>query len=293
MSIDLTGKAAVVTGAGRGIGAAIAKALAAAGARVVVNDIGVEVDGSSPSAGPAEEVVKGIIDAGGEAVVSTESVATMDGGRNIVGTAVDAFGSLDILACAAGIMRPATIFEMSEDDWDSVLTTNLKGHFTVLQPACVQMRKQQSGSIMTFSSSGGLEGNPNQPNYSATKEGILGLMRAVALSIAPYARCNAIVPSGRSRMTDHPKLATPGRQVPSPDHVAPLALYLASDTSAHITGQAIAIGGERLATFPQPRPSRISYRDGGWTAESVRAAFAGNNLVADELVRYRRYFPQG
>jgi NAD(P)-dependent dehydrogenase (short-subunit alcohol dehydrogenase family) len=285
----LAGTVSVVTGAGRGIGRAIAVAMAAAGAKVVANDLGVEVDGSSPSTGPADEVVADIVKAGGEAVPCYESVATMAGGRAVVECALDTFGRVDTAVCAAGILRPATIFDMTEAEWDDVITTNLKGHFSVIQPAARAIRNQQSGSIITFTSTGGLEGNPKQPNYSASKEGIIGLTRAVALSIAPYATCNAISPTGRSRMTLLPALQRPKGHIPDPELITPMAIYLASPASRHITGQVIAIGGDRVAAYPQPRPYQSAFRDGGWSAAQIEELWA-TRFAPDELVRYRRYF---
>lgn len=282
----LYGTVAVVTGAAGGIGRAVALALAAAGAKIVVNDVGVALDGREPSDRPANDVVQEITGSGGEAVACFESVATMEGGRRAVETAIEAYGRLDTLVCSAGILRPASIFDMIEADWDDVIGTNLKGHFTTIQPASRIMRDQGSGTILTFTSSGGLEGNPLQPNYSATKEGVIGLTRAVALSLAPYATCNAISPSGQSRMTD--RMLPEGRTAPNPDLVAPLAVFLASAAARHITGQVIAIGGERVALYPQPRPVRSAFRPGGWTAAEL-AQMWPSTLHVDPLVRYERY----
>jgi NAD(P)-dependent dehydrogenase (short-subunit alcohol dehydrogenase family) len=284
----LNDKVAIVTGAAGGIGRAIALGLAAAGAKVVVNDIGGALDGSSPSTGPAEAVVREIKALGGNAIACFESVDTMQGGKRIIETALDAFGRLDTLACAAGILRPANIFDMTEQEWDDVIRVHLKGHFAVMQPACHVMRKQQSGSIMTFTSNGGLEGNPLQPNYSAAKEGIIGLTRAVALTIAPYATCNAFWPSAWTRMTQ--RMLPPGRTSPPPEMTAPLAVFLASDAARHITGQVITISGEKVALYPQPRPVRTAFRSGGWTAEELARVWDAT-LGSDQLVRYERYFP--
>ena len=189
----LDGKVAVVTGGGTGIGRAVAIALAAAGARVVVNDYGVSVDGRDPSSGPANEVVGVIRAAGGQAVASPESVTTMAGGRAVVDLALREYGDLHVLVCCAGILRERMIFNMSEEEWDAVIAVHLKGHFTVMQPATAHMRQKKAGSIITFTSTAGLEGSPGQPNYSAAKEGIVGLTRSTALAMARYGvRCNAI-----------------------------------------------------------------------------------------------------
>ena len=161
----LDGKVAVVTGGGTGIGRAVSLDLARAGAKVVVNDYGVSVDGRDPSSGPANEVVAAIRSAGGQAVASAESVATMAGGRAVVELALRDFGDLHIVVCCAGILRERMIFNMSEEEWDAVIAVHLKGHFTVMQPATRHMREKKSGSIITFTSTAGLEGSPGQPNY--------------------------------------------------------------------------------------------------------------------------------
>ena len=285
-AISLEGKAAVVTGAGRGIGRSIALALAAYGASVIVNDIGVALNGAETSDAPADEVVDEIRAAGGKATANFDSVATMDGGARVVAAAIERYGRVDTLVCAAGILRPATIFEMSESDWDDVMTTNVKGHFTTIKPAAIAMRDQRCGSIMTFTSTGGLQGNPQQPNYSAAKEAIVGLTRAVALSLAPYATCNAIAPSAQTRMTD--RMLPSGRTAPSANLVAPLAVFLASDEAQHITGQVLAIGGEQASIYPQPRPVRSIFREGGWTPDALAAQW-DRTLGYDKLVRYDRY----
>ena len=282
----LKGKVAVVTGAGRGVGRSVAIGLARAGARVVVNDLGVEIDGTAASQGPASEVADEIRAFGGEAIPSFDSVATMDGGRRIIDLAMSTWGRVDTVACAAGILRPASIFDMTEAEWDDVIAANLKGIFTVVQPAARVMRDQQSGSIITFTSTGGLEGNPKQPNYSATKEGLLGITRAVALTLAPYATCNSISPSAKTRMSD--LMLPAGRVNPSADLVAPLAVFLASDRARHITGQVIAIGGDRLALYPQPRPTRIAFMPGGWTAEALADRW-DEVMGVDKMVRFDRY----
>ncbi len=191
----LDGKVAVVTGGGTGIGRAVSIGLAAAGAAVIVNDYGVSVDGMDPSSEPANAVVAEIRKAGGRAVAAADSVATMAGGRAVVDLALKEFGDLHVLVCCAGILRERMIFNMSEEEWDAVIAVHLKGHFTVMQPATRHMRERKAGSIITFTSTAGLEGSPGQPNYSAAKEGIVGLTRSTALAMAKYGvRCNAISP---------------------------------------------------------------------------------------------------
>ena len=189
-------------GGGTGIGRAVSLDLAAAGAKVVVNDYGVSVDGRDPSSEPANQVVAEIRARGGQAAASPESVATMAGGRGVIDLALREFGDLHVLVCCAGILRERMIFNMTEEEWDAVIAVHLKGHFTVMQPATRHMRERKTGSIVTFTSTAGLEGSPGQPNYSAAKEGIVGLMRSTALAMAKYGvRCNAISPTADTRMT--------------------------------------------------------------------------------------------
>src|SRR5262245_20768549 len=198
----LDGKVAVVTGGGTGIGRAVSLGLAANGAAVVVNDYGVSVDGRDPSSAPANEVVELIRKGGGRGVAIAESVATMAGGKAVIDLALKEFGDLSILVCCAGILRERMIFNMSEDEWDAVIAVHLKGHFTVMRPATAHMREKKAGSIVTFTSTAGLEGSPGQPNYSSAKEGIVGLTRSVALGMAKYGvRCDAVSPTGDTRET--------------------------------------------------------------------------------------------
>ena len=286
MTIRLDDEVAVVTGAARGIGREVAVLMAERGARVVVNDLGADVTGEGAGLGPAEEVVALITGRGGRAVASATSVASSRGGAEVIRTAVETFGRLDIVVCAAGILRPTMIFDLPEADWDTVLATNLKGHFNVIQPAVRIMRDQRSGSILTFTSSGGLQGSPHQANYAASKEGILGLTRSVALTIAPYATCNSISPHAWTRMQE--RMNHPRQDMPGPEHVAPVAVFLASDASRHITGQVIGVDGERVSLFPQPRPFRSMLRAGGWTPESLAEQWDAA-LGTDQLVRYDRY----
>src|SRR5215510_13607792 len=198
----LTGRVAVVTGAGRGIGRGVALALAAAGAKVVVNDYGVAVDGSAPSSGPAFDVVREIESGGGEAVASTESVADWDGAGRIVRTAVESFGKIDVLVTCAGILRDRMIFNMSEEEWDAVLAVHLKGTFNCLRHACTHMRERRAGRIITFSSGSGLFGNPGQANYGSAKSAIGGLTKVAARDLGKYGiTVNAICPVAGTRMT--------------------------------------------------------------------------------------------
>ena len=267
----LDGKVAVVTGGGTGIGRAVSIGLAAAGAAVVVNDYGVSVDGMDPSSEPANQVVAEIRKAGGRAVAAADSVATMAGGRTVVELALKEFGDLHVLVCCAGILRERMIFNMSEEDWDAVIAVHLKGHFTVMQPATRHMRERRAGSIITFTSTAGLEGSPGQPNYSAAKEGIVGLTRSTALAMAKYGvRCNAISPTADTRMTQRLPGARRGAAIATPpEAIAPVATFLASDRAAHITGQVIGVRGSEVTLFSHPAPLRTASTPGSWTPEAL------------------------
>jgi NAD(P)-dependent dehydrogenase (short-subunit alcohol dehydrogenase family) len=287
----LDGKVAVVTGGGTGIGRAVSLGLAAAGAKVVVNDYGVSVDGRDPSSEPANQVVADIARAGGRAIASPESVATMAGGRNVVELAIKEFGGLHILVCCAGILRERMIFNMTEEEWDAVIAVHLKGHFTVMQPATAHMRQKRTGCIITFTSTAGLEGSPGQPNYSAAKEGIVGLMRSTALAMARYGvRCNAISPTADTRMTQRLPDARRGAAIATPpEAIAPVVAFLASDRAAHITGQVVGVRGNEVTIFSHPAPVRTATSAEPWTGE--RLADVWDRVLGQD--RLRRFDAMG
>ncbi|HVN29225.1 MAG TPA: SDR family NAD(P)-dependent oxidoreductase, partial [Candidatus Binataceae bacterium] len=236
----LDGKVAAVTGSGRGIGRGVAKLLAAQGAKVIVNDLGVTVAGEKEGATPAQEVVNEIKAAGGTAVVNGMDIATVAGGEGLVEHAIKEFGQLDILVNVAGILRDRMIFNMSEDDWDAVIRVHLKGHYCTMRPASAHMRERKTGRIINFSSGAAL-GAPGQPNYAAAKAAILGLTWSTAVALQKYGiTVNAIMPGASTRMTDSiPQGRLPGgnfRQSDNvagtpqdPANVAPIVAYLASD----------------------------------------------------------------
>ena len=283
----LDGKVAIVTGGGTGIGRAVSLDLARAGAKVVVNDYGVSVDGTDPSSAPANEVVAAIRSAGGGAVASPESVATMAGGRGLVDLALKEFGDLHIVVCCAGILRERMIFNMSEEEWDAVIAVHLKGHFTVMQPATRHMREKRSGSIITFTSTAGLEGSPGQPNYSAAKEGIVGLTRSTALAMARYGvRCNAISPTADTRMTQR----LPGERrglatATPPEAIGPVATFLASDRAAHITGQIVGVRGTEVTIYSHQAPLRTATSVDPWSPERLADVW-DRALGQDRLRRF-------
>lgn len=278
----LEGKVAVVTGGGNGIGREICKLMGAQGAKVVVNDLGTTVDGQGTSRSAADEVVDLIKAAGGEAAPNYDSVATPEGGQNIIQTAVDTFGKIDILVHVAGILRDRMIFNMSIEEWDAVINVHLRGAFCVNKPACVLMRAQKSGCIINFSSISGA-GNSGQANYSAAKAGILGLTRTVARDMAKYGvRANAIWPGADTRMTQTvPEAARqlraerglgdggPRPAERKPEHVASVVTFLATDMAQDITGWTVGIMGDRLSLIEDPRPVKTIFCPGGWTFDKV------------------------
>src|SRR5262244_3696097 len=280
-------KVAVVTGAGSGIGRAVALGLAAEGASVVIGDYGVSVDGRDPSSAPAEAVVKEIEKAGGRAVAAAENVATMAGGKAMVDAALKSFGDLHIVVCCAGILRERMIFNMSEEDWDAVIAVHLKGHFTVMQPATAHMREKKRGCIIGFTSTAGLEGSPGQPNYSAAKEGIVGLTRSTALAMARYGvRCNAISPTADTRMTQRlPGERRGAATATPPEAIAPVVAYLASERAAHITGQIVGVRGEEVTVYSHQAPLRTATRSAPWTPEDLADVW-DRALGQDRLRRF-------
>jgi len=271
----LQGKSIVITGSGRGIGRALAMLAAAEGAKVVVNDPGVSMDGSGSDKSPADEVVDAIRSAGGTAVANYDSVASMQGGENIIKTCVDSFGRIDCLINVAGILRDRMIFNMSEQEWDDVIAVHLKGHFACTRAAVVLMRQQRYGRIINFSSISGLRGNAGQANYGAAKAGIAGFTRVVARDLGRYGvTCNAIAPMAITRMT----AAVPQRpggvvggdvQEMLPEHIAPMTLYLATDEAWNINGQIFHVAGGMVSLARTETPIATITKNGKWTLEEL------------------------
>ncbi|MYU04589.1 SDR family oxidoreductase [Streptomyces sp. SID8366] len=272
----LAGKVIAVTGAGRGIGRAVARAAAREGARVVVNDYGVATDGTAPSSEVAAAVVKEIEAAGGEAVAVADDISTMVGGQRVVDTAVGAFGRLDGVVCVAGILRERMLFNMTEEEWDPVIATHLKGTFTVFRAAAAVMRRQRSGTLIGFTS-GNHQGSVSQANYSAAKGGIISLVRSAALGLHKYGvTANAVAPVARTRMSADVPMELAG--MGSAEDVAALVVYLLSDRAARerITGQVYSVAGARIAVWAQPVELRSAYAEGGsWTPERIAEFLPG------------------
>lgn len=271
----MAGKVVAVTGAGRGIGRAVAIAAAAEGARVVVNDYGVSVDGSSPTSEVAEGVVKEIVAAGGEAVAVADDVSTMAGGQRIVDVALSSYGRLDGVVCVAGILRERMLFNMTEEEWDSVVATHLKGTFTLFRAASAVMRKQRGGTLIGFTS-GNHQGSVSQANYSAAKGGIISLVRSAALGLHKYGvTANAVAPVARTRMSAGVPMEL--AEIGEPEDVAALVVYLLSDQAREggVTGQVYTIAGAKLAVWAQPRELRAAYAVGGWTPEAIAEFLPG------------------
>ncbi|GGX89322.1 SDR family NAD(P)-dependent oxidoreductase [Streptomyces anandii] len=271
----LAGKVIAVTGAGRGIGRAVALAAAAEGARVVVNDYGVAVDGARPAGEVAETVVKEIEAAGGQAVAVADDVSTMAGGQRVVDTAVASYGRLDGAVCVAGILRERMLFNMSEQEWDPVLATHLKGTFTVFRAAAAVMRQQRSGTLVGFTS-GNHQGSVSQANYSAAKGGIISLVRSAALGLHKYGvTANAVAPVARTRMSANVPVEL--KEIGEPEDVAALVVYLLSDRAKEhgVTGQVYTAAGPKLAVWSQPRELRAAYAEGAWTPERIAELLPG------------------
>jgi NAD(P)-dependent dehydrogenase (short-subunit alcohol dehydrogenase family) len=266
----LQDKVVAITGGGRGIGRSIALDCAKAGAKVVVADYGVSMDGSEPSSEVAEGVVKEIEAAGGAAVALAGDVSTMAGGGAVVEAALDNWGRIDGVVCVAGILRERMLFNMAEDEWDPVVAVHLKGHFTMFRAAAAVMRKQEGGGSLVGFTSGAFQGSVSQANYAAAKGGVVSLVRSAAAGLHRYGvTANAVAPVARTRMSANVpmELAENG----DPEDVAPLVVYLLSDKARHVTGQVYTAVGSKIAVWNQPVEVRAMYTDGRWTPEEIEA----------------------
>lgn len=278
MSGMVEGKVVVVTGAGNGIGRAIALAMAEEGARVVVNDLGSSVHGEGQDTGPAQRVVNEIKAAGGEAVASTDSVAGWDSAHRIVQTALDTFGRIDAVVNNAGILRDRMFHKMDEQEWLAVLNVHLNGSFFMARAAAPHFRAQGSGSYIHMTSNTGLVGNVGQVNYAAAKLGIVGMSKAIALDMASFGvRSNCISPAAWSRMIGAVPTDTPEKKLQAermermmhPSKQAPLAVFLASDLARDVSGQIFYVRSNEIMLVSQPRVIRSVHRDNGWTPDEV------------------------
>jgi NAD(P)-dependent dehydrogenase (short-subunit alcohol dehydrogenase family) len=299
----LKDRVAVITGAARGIGREIALLMAGLGARVVVNDYGGSEAGQGTTQAPANDVVEGIRKAGGQAVANYDSVATMAGGERIVQTAIDAFGRVDIVVNNAGILRDRMIFNMTEEEWDAVIDTHLKGTFAVTRAAAPRMKEQRSGRFVNMTSTSGLVGNIGQANYAAAKLGIVGLTKVVALDMARYnVTANCISPFAWTRMIGTIPTETAAQKARvekikkmSPAHIAPVAAFLASDGAKDITGQVFGVRGKEIMLFGHMRPIMRVHHAEGWTVERLAEMFPGtlqHHLVPlDTSGQYFNYDP--
>ena len=270
----LAGKVIVVTGAGRGVGAEIAKLAAREGAKVVVNDLGASERGEGANLSPAEETVAAIRAAGGEAIVNGANVASWDQAHQLVAAAINTFGGLDAVVNNAGILRDVIFHKMTEADWDSVIAVNLKGCFNVARAAAPHFREREKGCFIHMTSASGLVGNFAQVNYGAAKMGLVALSKCIALDMARFSvRSNCIAPFAWTRMVstipDTPentaRLNAAKRM--TPDKVAPLTVALCSDAAKDVTGQVFSVRMNEIFLFNQPRPVRSVHAAEGWTPQ--------------------------
>ncbi|MFE1908276.1 SDR family oxidoreductase [Streptomyces gardneri] len=286
------GRVVIVTGAGRGLGRAHALAFAAEGAKVVVNDLGVDADGTGGGAGPAQRVVDEITAAGGEAVAHGGDIATVDGAASLVATALEAFGRLDTLVNNAGFLRDRMLVNLEEDEWDAVMRVHLKGHFLPLKYAAAHWRAEAKAGrtpearVVNTSSGAGLLGSVGQGNYAAAKAGIIGLTLVAAAETGRYGvQVNAIAPAARTRMTERTfaeTMAAPegdAFDAMAPENVSPLVVWLGSAASAGVTGRVFEAEAGRITVMEGWRPGPTADKGARWTP--AEAGDTALKLLAD------------
>jgi len=280
----LDGRVAIITGAGRGIGAEIAKLYANEGASVVINDLGVNTDGTGGDTGPAHEVAEEITKAGGQAIANGGDIAEASTGEELVQTAIKEFGKLDVVVNVAGILRDRMIFNLSPEDWDAVIRVHLRGTYSTVRPAAAYWREQRNENgnyrIVNFTSVSGLHGAAGQPNYAAAKMGIVGLTYSLANALGRYGvTANAISPGAATRMTDtvpddrrragsaDSNEAPPER---SPANVAPVVAYLGSADSGWLSGRTVHSAGYAISLYNNPEPIAQISSDGAWQLADLK-----------------------
>ena len=284
----LKDKVAVVTGSGRGLGRAFALLMAEEGAKMVINDLGGEKDGTGTSVMVADELVKEMRDRGWTAVANYDSVATAQGGENIIKTALDNFGRIDILVNNAGVIRDRMFHNMTEEEWDTVIKVHLYGSFYCTKPAVIQMRQQRWGRIINIASPAVL-GNPGQSNYGAAKSALMGMTRTLARELGRLSiTCNVVIPTAPTRLSWSPEMQATiekrkaeGKVDPmtaaliemgetTPEDNAPLLVYLASDEAANINGCTFWVFGNKIHLYSDPIPLKTLYKVGRWTVDELR-----------------------
>lgn len=276
--VNLEGKVVVVTGAGRGIGRQIALFAANEGAAVVVNDLGGETNGSGCNDAVARQVVEEITSIGGRAVANTDSIATKAGAEQIIQAAMDHFGHIDAVINNAGFLRDRMFYNMSDDEWTSVLQVHLFGYYYVSRAAAPHFKAQSSGAFVHFTSPAGLIGAMGQANYAAAKMGVVGLSTGIAFDMAKFnVTSNCVAPSAWSRLLagvpvrskEDEARAAMFQSKMGPEKIAPLCAFLVSDAAKDVTGQIFKVRGNEIFLMSQPRPMRSVHSDGGWTMDSL------------------------
>ena len=274
----LSGKVVVVTGGGRGVGRAVALLAASEGGRVVVNDLGADPAGQGAEPGVANEVIDVIKQAGGEAVASGDSISDQKGAERIIQTALDSYGRIDAVINCAGILRDRMFHNMTQAEWSDVIKVHLDGAFNISKAAAPFFKAENSGAYVHYTSTSALMGNIGQTNYMAAKMGVVGLSRGIALDMAKFkVRSNCIAPFAWSRLVGNVPVTTPerarqmelSRERMTAEKIAPLAVFLASDAAAEVSGQIFAARANEVYLVSQPRVIRSVHRSEGWTPKTV------------------------